>query len=359
MAISVVQVSPYDNQNLVPIDSKIEIDFSGPIDPFTILNGVSIYHNVAANWNGESASILDKTGSDISEVGQQFAYINYNYTIVGNKLIITPEKALDQNLEYFIQIVPGNDATRFLSQETTSPVVYTRTAVSVAEISVTSAFTGPTSGSYSFEFGLNHTFDLSFAGVYKASYTFVPNVPLNIGNLTVSINGTFDLGDTAVLSVFAPTGLTVVYKSKFTTSRYEEMAIKSSKIEDQLYHLNVTTLKIASSIPGCLSINNKICNPIIIKFNKAIDQAQDLSSAISIFKTNIETGSSKKITYYYKFLGTDSVKVYLVGLDHLSSVSDLPIYNPGEQYRMQDFYKLPTYKYDGTLENTEIAGLGI
>ena len=128
MTLSVVSINPHDQQLNVPIDRLITLTFSQAIDPFTVKNGLAVYTHGGQSWTGsELASLATKT-SDIASLGLQNNYLDFSYTLSEDKTIlqIVPTSGFLPEAQYYVQIFPGTDATRYLSTSTTNSPTYTK-----------------------------------------------------------------------------------------------------------------------------------------------------------------------------------------------------------------------------------------
>jgi hypothetical protein len=346
MALTLLTASPSDSTINVSIDSKIQLDFNAAVDPFTVANGISVYSVAGTKWTGSMMSELDTGLSDVSSPFDGIHIIEYSYAISGNSVYITPTKPLDRHTQYYIQIVPGTDPSRFLSLKTTSNLIYSyATSGRNPEVNITGPYSGTINAVYTINISSitasGGVIDVSIDGIYDNSYQFFNNIEFSLNKkLTLSIEAGFEVGDSVSIPVFAPVGISGIYKIQFTTSDYTTSQITSTKIEDKLYNLEIASLKVVSTIPASLSLNNSRCNPIIVKFNKPIDLLQDFTSKIRIFKINIESGSAKRINYYVKPQG-DTVKIYMISVDSMAEVSDLPIFDVAiEPFSITSNYKL-------------------
>lgn len=339
MSLNLTSLYPGDKDINISLDSHIDIEFDSNIDPFTIANGITIFSNSNVKWTGSMMAELDTGNSDVMDPFSGINVIEYSYSMSGGRNVtIVPTKPLKQNTQYFIQITPGNDPTRFLSKSTVGEAIYSQ---AMSGISIDSTYTGKRDGIYTIAFTSANNIDVSFNNVYIDSYTIEPDVKFLLNNnIFITIPSGYQSGDIIELPVYKAVGLSGLFKAYFTTSEYTTSTLKSIKIEDKLYKQIISDLKIVSTIPSCLSINNTRINPIIIKFNKNISAIQDIASKVRVFKLNLESGSSKKINYYYK-ISNDTLKIYMVNVDSMSEISDIPIFESAmETYSINSEYKL-------------------
>lgn len=323
MALTVLLSSPQNNDISIPIDSEMQLTFSKPVDEFTVLNGISIYSIGAQTWTGSLLSSKDSLTSDVKSGSDEIDIIEFSAAVSGANVLITPTKSLNANTQYYLQVVPGEDPSRFLSAQTTDAAIYSLGASGT--VNILSAYSGILTGIYTLLFTSPTTFDVLFDGIFSNSYTFSTN-PITIeDNLTLSISSGFKLSDTATINVYAPEGLSTICKITFTTSQYQSDAPTSIKIEDKLYANVVNELKVVNTIPPAFSVNNNCVNPVTIKFNRAIDSMQELSEKIKIHKINIETGDIRRIKYTATVNGA-IVKLYLESVEHVAEISDAHIY---------------------------------
>jgi hypothetical protein len=139
---------------------------------------------------------------------------------------------------------------------------------------------------------------------------FGPEVEVNIGELTLVVNGAlWEVGDAISIPVYKASGVEDVYTTKFTTSKYDIITPRSKKIEFISDVLD--PIRVVKTIPGDGTFGNRSINPIVIKFNKEIKPEQTLTDKIQIKRLGLDTGITKNITQYYKIAG-DTVKVYMI-----------------------------------------------
>ena len=339
MALTVLFSSPQSNDISIPIDSNLELVFSKPIDIFTVQNGISLYSIGAQTWTGALLSSKDSLTSDVKSDAGSINVIEFSATISGSTVTIIPLTPLGTYLQYYLQVAPGNDPTRFISTQTTDAPSYSANAV--GQVRILSAYTGKISGIYSLLFTSGTTFDLLLDNIFQDSYTFTYDTELLIDNvLTISISNNFIDGDISTINVYTAEGLDSICKVTFTTSQYTVSTPTSIKIEDKLYNNIVNEFKVVSSIPAAMSINHPTIIPIVIKFNRPPNSVQDLTEKIKIHKLNMETGEIKRVKFLIEILGS-TVKIYLHSVMQYTEISDLSIYN----LNIDKYSKLETYKY--------------
>lgn len=346
MAFTVLTSSPANGDQAVPLDTSIQLEFSQPPELFTVQNGISLYSIGAQTWTGSMMSQKDAATSDVKSSTDQITLVECSYSVSGSNVTIKPTSLLQKNTQYYIQIAPGTDTAKVLTAATYDTPIYSyATSGNNGVIEITSPYTGASNVVYELLFSSDSGFDLMVDGIYKDSYTFVQFQQFLLNkNINISINGTFGIGDIATINLYTPVGLSTLCKFSFVTSEYTSDVPQSTRIEDKLYKALLDELKVVSTIPPSLSVNNTRVNPIIIKFNKQLDQFQDIASSIKVFKINLETGSAKKINYYPQVNG-DTVKIYMVTVDNISEVSHLPIFEvAADAYSITDDYTIVTEK---------------
>ena len=314
MSLSIFSIDPQNLRIDTPIDSNVVIEFDQPVDPFTIENGISLYVLSEGMWTGPELSTLDSKFSDVLSVGNENTYFQYSYTLNADMTQVTlvPALGLLPNRKHFVQILPGNDATRYISARTYADPIYTRAAVSTGTISVKSAFIGKANENYVIDFsadatGAINTIDVVKSGTYLGSFKTVGDI--NLGDITVSFDGSFDVGDSIELDVFPASGVTEIYQTSFTTDEYNTVAVSSFKIES-LDQLMTDPLTIVDIFPKNGSINNQKINPIVIKFNKPLAPNQDLTELLDLTKVSISSGEERKVGFIPVING-NVVKLYL------------------------------------------------
>lgn len=322
MSLQLLSTSPANNAIDTTIDSKIEIGFNAEIDPFTIPFGISVYSIGPSTMTGPLMAELDVHSSDVNTPFDNISILDYSYEVSGSNVILTPITPFKSQTKYYVQVVPGNDINRFLSLKTFSDVVYSRSdSNDDGEVNITSSFTGSTGCTYLLSMGASGTFDLSKDRMYVDSYTFVDGVEFTLDKkINISINGAFSIDDTAEFHVYPASGVEAIYKISFLTTSYKTAIVKSTRIEDKLYKRLVADLKVISIIPSPLSINNERCNPVIIKFSKNLNTAQDFTDLVKVFKADIETGLTRKVTSYCS-VNNDTLKIYLVSVEPTSEMA--------------------------------------
>ena len=352
MALNLLTCNISDGDVLVPIDSNIELSFSGEVEKFSIVNGISIYSIGSQTWTGQMMSQMDAKTSDVKSKADQINIVEYSYSVSGNNVIITPKAQFDKKTKYYIQLAPGGDPKRFLTSATYSLPVYSyATSGSNGVVEITKPFIGKSNCVYKFVFSDSDTFDLMIDDIYEDTYNFKQYEEFTLNkSLTISMNGIFQTGDIVTIDCYTPLGISTLTKITFTTSDYVEATVKSTTIEDKLYSSFLSEFKIVSTIPSSMSVNNTRINPIIIKFNRALDGV-DLNSLIDkirIFKLSFNNGSTKKINFYPQ-VKDNILKLYLISVDNLAEVSTLPLYeivdeslSIGEEYKL--IKETPSFK---------------
>ena len=325
MALSVLLSDPQNNDASVPIDSTLSLTFSKPVDEYSAINGITLYSMGAQTWTGSLLSTKDALTSDVKSGADQLNIATFSIEVSGANVKIIPSQPLLQTTQYFLQVAPGNDPTRFISAQTTDPPLYS--AGTSGNITILSPYTGETTGTYTLLFTSNTTFDLMKNGIFTDSYTFTFGNSIEINkNLTISIDSGFNNGDDATINVYPAEGISGLCKITFTTSNYTTSAPRSIRIEDKLYSNQLDRLKITNTIPGHLSVNNLNINPIVIKFNRPIDPLQDFTDKIKIHKLGLDSGIVKKIIVQPKVVG-NILKLYLVATEQISEVSETQIFD--------------------------------
>lgn len=318
MELIVSSITPIDAALNQPIDSKITIEFNQPIDPFTVQKGISLYTPTDKLWIGSELSILDTRYKDVMDIGEEYSYFQYDYTINGNILTITPQESLLPERKYYIAIFPGNDASRYVSSLTVSDPVITRVGSSDGSVNILSSFLGNTACSIELTFNGAGSFDVVKDGLtYIGSFNYIENEEVSLGsdlgNLKISVSGAFDDGDTVDIDLFPASGTTSIYRTSFTTSKYTQaIPSKQSVRVTDLSQVSIARAKLAiiKSIPENNSINNARCNPVTLKFNATIDPNQNLSEIIIVKRKHIITDVERRINFFYKITG-DTVKLFL------------------------------------------------
>jgi hypothetical protein len=316
MNLLVNSILPQDGTLNVPIDSDIVVEFDQDIDPFAIISGISIYTQTDQQWIGSELSILDTKHREVMDIGEDYSYIQYAYTVQENTVTITPLTSLLPNRKYYIAVFPGDDVDRYVSAITSSNIAYTRSGTSEGTVEIVSAYSGAESASYSLLFDGLGSFDVIKDGtVLVGSFEYTEGEEVNIGNIKVSVFGLFDDTDTADFDVFEANGVSNIYKTSFTTSEYETATPEQQSVKiTTLSGRTSGKIKLVSSVPGNMSINNSRVNPIVLKFSKPVDPNQDLLSLISITKKDMNTSITRSVSYYYK-INSNIVKLYLLSLD--------------------------------------------
>jgi hypothetical protein len=317
MSLLINSILPANNVVDIPIDSDIIIEFDQEVDPFTINAGISIYTKTDQQWIGSELSILDTKYREVMEIGEEYSYLQYAHTVNGNIVTITPLASLLPNRKYYIAVFPGNDSERYVSIKTYSGIVYTRVGASDGAVEITGAYTGVAAATYKLIFTGANSFDLVKNGTeYIDSYSYVTNEELSLGFISISINGTFDNGDTAELDVFPAVGVENVYRNIFTTSEYETALPEqqSHKITNLEELFGTKKLQIVGSVPEDLSVNNLRINPIILKFNQELNSNPIAKEDIQIKRKNLLTGEARSIEYFYQKNGS-LLKIFMINAE--------------------------------------------
>jgi len=310
--LEILGILPINNSSSVPIDQKIIISFNEEIDPFTIQSGVALFTDSDGLWTGPGLGILDTKYKDVLDTASDYTYFPYNFTIEGNILTIIPQISLLPNRKFYLAIYPGSDISRYISTKTVSDPEYGRNSTSLGIIEITSAYSGNDNDIVTLSFTSENTADVTLqSGAYLGEFIFQESIPVNIGPIFLSRVGNFEAGDTVSIDLFRASGLTSIYQTSFTTNAYSTFVPTSKRIENlsDIQDIN-NSLKIVSTIPEDLSVNNQNCNPITIKFNKAISD-KDIDQNIRVSRTNLNTNRRKQIKFFYKING-DTIKLYLI-----------------------------------------------
>lgn len=314
MALQIITINPENNRIDVPIDSNIVIEFDYPVDPFTVSSGISLYTLSDGLWSGPDLATLDTQYSDVLDVQKENTYYPFTYQITGNTVVLTPGVSLIPDKEHFISIYPGADATRYISRETVGlPIVV---GPSGNNVEVTSSYIGKTDTVFEITFNSSNGTDTDLIDVSKGinpvgTFPFVSGEEIDIGELKFKLTGIWDIDNAISLPVFRAVGLATIGENKFTTSKYAVTTPRSHKVE---YFDEVgDPLRVVSTIPEDMSQNNKLINPITLKFSKTLKQDQILTDKIKIYRTGLDTGIEKKINHYYKIQG-DTLKIYMLGV---------------------------------------------
>jgi hypothetical protein len=313
MALSVISITPQHQSINNTVDPNIVLTFSSNVDPFTIASGISLYTLGSGLWTGPDLAKLDTIYRNTSDSIQEYISIPITYTVNNNIVTIHPQEKLLPNKEYYISIFSGTDITKFVSTLTTTAPIYERISNSAGIVNILSAYTGSTNGQYQLIFSGSNTFSLTFNSTILGDYTLPEedNTELSIGDLSLSFTGTFDSGDTVSIDVIKGVCLDSIFKSKFTTGIYEYEEPSSETIEET--GLPKEVLYITQTIPENLSINNHRCNPVTIRFNKTLDNTQNLINKIKIIKETNDLRPKKNVNFYYKIIG-DTLKIYLLNV---------------------------------------------
>lgn len=312
MSLSIVSITPANASMSTPIDSKIVIELTDQIDPFTVPNGVSLYVSSKTLWDNQELVALDTKYSEVLDIGDTNTFFPFKYQLNNTTLTITPSISLLPDKTFYIDIFPGNDATRYISKQTTgAPLIV---GANGNKVSINSAYTGSNNSGFDITFsssdGINtDTVDVSKGIVSVGSFKFENNKDIDIGELTFSISGVWEIGDSISIPVFKAVGLSDIYRTTFTTSKYTTTTPTSHKIE--FLSDNEEQLRVIKTHPEDMSMDNKSINPIVIKFNKPLKADQILTDKIIIKRLGLDTGTSKNIAQYYK-IENDTLKVYMI-----------------------------------------------
>lgn len=311
MSLNVLTVTPSNNSINIPIDNNIVITFDSNVDPFSILNGITLYTENQGLWSGPDLALLDTKYRDVLDFSTDYVTFPVTYTVTNNTVTLTPTIPLLPNKEYFVSIFPGNNAERFVSTVTVQEPEYTRDGTSTGTVNITSSYTGTTNGTYLLTFTGARSFSASFGATYLDDYSFTTNNEvINLGNIKISFTGTFDSGDVIEIDVVQACGLSSIVKTSFITSSLTTTVPVSDKLKELVLD---SDLYIVQTIPQNLSINNAKCNPITIKFNKNIDPSQDIINKIIITKKSFDARPEKIVSYYYK-ITNNIIKIYLTNV---------------------------------------------
>lgn len=328
MALALIDSNIKNNDTAVPIDTEIKLEFSLPLELFSIARGISVYTLGSQTWTGSLLSQMDAKTSDVTSTTDQIELVDYTYKIDGSTVTIKPLTQLNKKTKYFIQIAPGTDPYRFLTTSTFDEASYTYIDASDGIVEITKPYIGKDNLIYTLNFTDTNEFDLSVNDIYVDSYTFNYNEEFLLNKqVHISINGSFEDGDIASLNLYAPQGTDSLIKISFTTSDYVESTVKSINIEDKLLSFNTNNFKIVSTIPSNNSLNNSRINPVIIRFNRDISHLDpyELMEKIRIFKVNLDSGTTKNITFQPRIKGRE-LKLYMISTNSLSEIGNLPIY---------------------------------
>lgn len=310
--LNILNITPINNSINIPIDSEFLIEFDQPVDPFSIGFGINIYTIGDGIWSGPDLAILD-TKLDTPATYGEFQPYEFSYNINNNRIYIKTSKALMPERIHYISILPGNDATRFVSKPTFSAPVYERIATSSGILEVVSSYVGSENTTYIIDIVGVDKIDVIKGTQYINEFTFTNRQEIDLGDIKVSLTGTFDIGDTINIDVFKAEGLESIFKTTFTTAKYTTFNPQSQSLTvppGNILNQESIPFKIVKTIPENMSIDNNRYNPITIKFNKNIDTHQNIMDKIRITKTDFTTSKKVDISYYYKING-DTIKIYL------------------------------------------------
>ena len=321
--LELVRVTPTEGTYDVAIDSSIVLEFDGYIDPFTVTNGIALYTSSSGIWSGPSLAIQDTQFSDVLTTGDQYNICNYSYTIDntdpnGSKLTLKPLTSLEPEQNYYISIFPGNDPSRYLSTATVAKPVYERVSSSDGAINILSAYSGKDPLSYILSFSGPNKFDLTSGLTYIPNQVFSFGQPFNIGDLIISITGTFEAGDTVSIYCIPAQGVQVDYKMSFQTSKYE-LVVPGSKSVQFANDFNIP-LQVIRSTPEDQSIHNESYNPITITFNKLLDPDLNFNDYISIKRTDLITGEVRRVGYYYRIVDGNKMQIFMTSVNGVAYI---------------------------------------
>jgi hypothetical protein len=314
MALQILTVNPENGKIDVPIDSNIVIELDGVVDPFTVSSGISLYTKSDGLWSGPDLAQLDTQYSDVLDIQKENTYYPFTYQISGNTIAIAPTVSLIPNKEHYISIYPGNDATRYISGTTVlTPLVI---APSGNNVKVMSSYTGINNDTFEITFNSSDglatdIIDVSKGIKFVGSFPFLPDEDINIGELTIRLHGTWDIDNSISIPVQKAVGLTSVYEVKFTTSKYTTTVPRSHKVEYSTD--SIDSLKVIKTIPEDMSQNNKIVNPISIKFNKQLNPTQIINDKIKVRRIGMDTSIVRNINHYYRIEG-DTLKIFMLSV---------------------------------------------
>lgn len=313
MALNVLNITPVDKSINIPIDSTFLVEFDSPIDPFTILNGISIYTIADGLWSGPDTAILENHDGTTGD----YIQASFSYTLEDNKVFLKPIEPLLKEKTYFITVLPGNDSTRFVSSSTVSDPTYIKSTASSGSCEILSSYTGTNNSTFTIDITGVNTVDITKGLEYLGEFTFTPGVELDFGELSISLNNLFDIGDQIIINVFKASGVTTIYKTSFETSKYITLTPQSTSLTvppGNILSQLVTPLKIIGTIPEDLSVNNEKCNPVVIKFNKPIKPDDNIIDKIKIKRTSVDTSVINSISFYYK-ITNNTLKIFMTNVN--------------------------------------------
>ncbi len=312
MSLNVLNITPVDKSINIPIDSTFLIEFDSPIDPFTILNGISLYTIADGLWSGPDTAILENHDGTTGD----YIQASFSYTIEDNKVFLKPIEPLLQEKTYFITVLPGNDSTRFVSLLTVEEPTYIKSIPSSGACEILSSYTGIDNSTFTIDITSPSTIEITKGITYLGEYTFTPNEELDIGELSMSFNNLFNIGDQIVINVFKASGVSIIYKTSFETSKYITLTPQSTSLTvppGNILSQLVSPFKIIGTIPEDFSINNEKCNPIVIRFNKPIKIDDNIIDKIKIKRTSVDTSKVSLISFYYRITG-NTLKIFMTSV---------------------------------------------
>jgi hypothetical protein len=312
MALNILNITPVDKSINIPIDSSFLIEFDSPVDPFSILSGISIYTISDGLWSGPDTAILENSGGTTGDYLQS----SFNYTIQDNKVFIKSLQPLLAEKTYFITILPGDDATRFISSTTVSEPIYIRSIASSGTCEIVSSYIGTTNDTFAIYITAGNKIDVTKGVNYLGEFNYVNGQEVDLGELKISLNGTFDIGDGIDINVFKAGGVSSIYKTSFETSKYTTLIPQSQSLTTppgNILSQLILPLSIVSTIPDNLSANNNKCNPIIIKFNKNISPSDNIEDKINIKRISMDTSRISSISFYYK-INNNILKLFMTSV---------------------------------------------
>lgn len=329
--LTIITIDPHDTATSVGIDTKVLIEFSEPVYSPSINYGINIFTERPAQWYGNQASIMDTANSDVFNIGQQTEIINGTFTLdeYGTIVTFTPSSSLKPDTTYTIQVLPGIDPERYITKNLFSTFSYTYTSNTQQILTLTRPYKGLADIDIELTFGYDsqalppiYTIDAIVNGTRYYSIDYIKGEEFNIEGVYLTASDYFAVGDTVTFNAYAPEGLTSVVQTSFTTSYYETATVESKKLDDELYRINYSEIRILETTPKDLTINNVRCNPLTVKFNKILDPIQDLTDNISAVKYDMITGNAYKLNTQGK-ISSDTIKLYFTGIDMTYSLDGL------------------------------------
>lgn len=316
MPLTITSIIPTEAKNDVPIDSSIIIEVSEEIDVFSVANGITLYTESRGILNDKDLIGLDTKYTEILDIGEVNTPFPFGYQVNGNTIEITPTVSLIPDTTFYVDIFPGNDVTRYLSKKTVgNPLVISESGI----IGINSSYTGSADDTFEITFSSSDgitadTVDVAKGITQVLSTQFESDKVIDLGELKITLDGTWDVLDSISIPVFKASGPADLYRTNFTTSKYTTISPKSNKIE--YVSDTIAPFNMVSTTPEDMSIGNQTCNPIVIKFNKALKQDQNLTDKIKIKRVDFNTGITKNINQYFKIEG-DTVKIYMISVSRV------------------------------------------